>query len=380
MTILVKIQGLILDPGTYEMQIGIAGADEPMITVPSIYTDSVEGLDTNMVVAGLTEMAKERFYGSRALNFRNVLKMHYFFQEKDFISFGQMVKELLEANYWDPQDLDIIIIDSPRITGQFKHGLQTVLFHTLKFPRIAYIPANQCVLSALGKETGVVVDIGHFSTTFDGVFKGFPNLEAQFEMPIGSYHITQRIIDLLFARLQFDVTGPLYWIAEDIKHATAFTSIDPKKELVQVKQGKTDYDQIVELPNGQSFKINWERFNCVEPLFEPELVHVRSENIIEFIDRSIRTWERHQVPELVQNIILVGQGSKITGLVERIEQDLKERFPKTLNVKVLTPPEVKKIFWIGASIIYLKRNGQFEWLTNPESLQNPNKSKGVTNE
>ena len=39
----------------------------------------------------------------------------------------------------------------------------------------------------------LIIDIGHFSTKIECLFKGFPNNESKFEFPIGGYHITQNL-------------------------------------------------------------------------------------------------------------------------------------------------------------------------------------------
>jgi actin-related protein len=355
-------KSLILDLGNYEMQLGIAGDDAPKFTEPTIYADSNDALLPNSVVIGLSDMARERFYGKKAMRFKNILNIHNMFEEKDFASLGNMLRQIFEDNYWDPADYGLIIVNSPRITGQVRQKLENLFFKTLNFPRITYIQSALCVLSALGMDTGMIVDIGHFNTTFEGVFKGFPNPESEFELPIGGYHLTQYLNDLVFSKIQYESTKPLYWVGEDIKRAVAFAVINPKEETQLIKQGKKEYDQSIELPDGTNLTINYERFNCIEPLFEPELAHIRSDNIIDFIERSIRTWDRQQIPELVQKIIICGNGGKISGLVEKVEAILRDHFPKTLSVKVLPITEQKKVFWIGASILYAKKKGQLEWI------------------
>lgn len=361
-----KAQALILDPGTYEILLGIAGEDEPHFIEPTVYVDTNDSILPNSILPVLSEMARERFFGRDALRYKSVLKLHYMLEEHDFASFGLLLKRILEENFLDPHDLNIVVIESPRLTVVTKQKLQNLLFHFLQVPKIAFLSNASCVLTALGKDTGVLVDIGHLGTNVESIFKNFPNPDSRFDIPIGGYHITQRLVELMFSRIQYESTMPLYWIAEDIKRASVYIALDPKQEEEKIILGQANINQQIEFPDGTLITINKERFNCAEPLFEPELAHIRSEGLIEIVDKSIRIWDRSQIPDFLKNIILCGNGAKLPGLTTRIEALLKEKFARTLAVEVVPVQEYKKAAWIGASILYMKRNGQLDWINNPE--------------
>ena len=138
--------------------------------------------------------------------------------------------------------------------------------------------------------------------------------------------------------------------------------------MLSIDGGNTDYNQNVELPDGTMLTINSERFLCIEPLFDPDILHIRSDNLIDLIGKSIRAWDLQKIPELVQKIILCGNGAKIEGLANKIEMLVKQKFAKTLNVKVIPVEEYKKVFWIGASVLSQK-GAQFEWIPNPQSSE-----------
>jgi actin-related protein len=363
---------LIVDMGSYETIIGKAGADTFETVEPTIYADSNNPLLKKSIISSLSEMAQERFYGKAALNFKNVLKITYFMQYGDYESFSNLIKQTLESLYMDPRDSGLILIVPSMTTQLTKQKIQKFMFENLHFPRITFIPDSICVLTALGLKTGVIVDIGHFSTKIECLFKGFPNNESQFEFPIGGYHITQSLLDQLFSNLQFKSVSPLMWICEDIKRAAAFCELNPTETIQLINQGSTEYDQPVQLPNGLEFIINQELFECVEPIFNPERVHIRADGIISYIKKSIRAWERTQVPDFLKSIILCGNGGKIQGLREKIEQLLRKEFPSTLEMNFIALKEHKNLFWLGASILYTKKEGKFDWIENPEGKQGGN--------
>ena len=313
-------------------------------------------------------MARERLYGRWALRFKNVLKLQFLLESQDFVSITAFLKQLLEKNYWDPRDFNLIIIDSQRFTAQFKQKVLNTFFQVLQFPQICFAPSSLCVLSALGQDSGLIVDIGFSSTTVEAVYKNFPNDESKFELPIGGFHLTQRLTDLIFSKFEYENNYSLFWVAEDIKRTSALAVSDANSELLSIDGGNTDYNQNVELPDGTMLTINSERFLCIEPLFDPDILHIRSDNLIDLIGKSIRAWDLQKIPELVQKIILCGNGAKIEGLANKIEMLVKQKFAKTLNVKVIPVEEYKKVFWIGASVLSQK-GAQFEWIPNPQSSE-----------
>ena len=196
-------QTLILDLGSFELQLGIAGEDQPQVTEPMLFTDTSNPIVSSFTLLKLNELARERLYGRWALRFKNVLKLQFLLESQDFVSITAFLKQLLEKNYWDPRDFNLIIIDSQRFTAQFKQKVLNTFFQVLQFPQICFAPSSLCVLSALGQDSGLIVDIGFSSTTVEAVYKNFPNDESKFELPIGGFHLTQRLTDLIFSKFEY---------------------------------------------------------------------------------------------------------------------------------------------------------------------------------
>jgi actin-related protein len=359
---------LLIDLGASELVIGKSNTDTPMWREPAVYADTDEPLISTHIIEGLAGMAKERLFGSEAYHYKNVIRIHHFLADRDYSSFIMFLKRKLESNYMDPRDYALVFILPSYLLPRDLERLKLECFQKLGTPKIAFIPAAMCVLTALGKDTGVIVDIGFQFSSIDSLFKGFPNEEANIQLPLGGSHVTQYLTDLLFARNRYQSGAALEFIAEDVKQMTSFCAQDPSTLINSILQGNKEYDQSIELPDGSTLIVNTARFECCELFFEPERAHLRSLSIIDALEKSIRAWDRHQIADLVANIILCGHGSAIPGLKEKIEYLIRSKFSSNLQINLIAPEQRKDIFWIGGAILYAKKKGNMDWIANPNPM------------
>ncbi len=355
----------IIDLGAYESTFGKAGEDKFESKERMIMVDSDDPLIQSPVLNSLSTMAKERIFGNEALKFKNVLNVRNILKDQNYDAFASLIQEIFESHYLDPRDFGLILIVPQNFPNIYKEKIQDILFSRLHFPKITYLTHGMCALTALGKDTGAVVDIGHYSTRVEGFFKGFPNEECHKELPVGGYHITDRLVELISPKLNYDVSVPLKWLAEEIKQNHVKCELNPGEIIQQIQKGSIDYGQKFEMPDGKILKLGRELFECTEIFFNPSLIHVHSKNIVDLLEESIRSWDRSNVPQLAKNILVCGNGGSIEGLTNKISLMLQERFPKSIEVEFLDLKDRKGIFWIGASVLYMKRKGKMEWIPNP---------------
>ncbi|MHA1766725.1 MAG: hypothetical protein ACTSVK_10780 [Promethearchaeota archaeon] len=355
---------ILIDIGAFESLIGNSNQDTYIFREKTVYADSNNPILKNFNSSYLSEINVKRYYGNAAMRFKNVLNIHHFLREKDFYSYALLIRKKLRELPIKIEETGIILVISNHYSQNDKTNLQNALFKILKTPRIAFLPHSAAILSQLEINTGVIVDIGYYSTRIESIFKGFPNADSQFLFPLGGYHVTKQFLNNIFSRLDYKSDLPLLWESERIKKEALFVVEDPADYSNQIHKGFKNFDYIVELPDGNELVINQERFESPEIFFDPLKAHIRSENLVDLIEKSIRSWERDQVRELCSNIIIVGNGGKISGLNQKIEKMLKNKFAKTVDVKISSIKDQKEIFWKGASKS-IKSQQQLKWIFNP---------------
>ena len=76
------------------------------------------------------------------------------------------------------------------------------------------------------------------------------------------------------------------------------------------------------------------RFQATEGLFNPEIWGLDGQGIHKLILKAIQSCSMDLRREMAKNLYLAGGMSRIPGLVERLEKELKSLLPPSINVKV----------------------------------------------
>jgi actin-related protein len=157
-------------------------------------------------------------------------------------------------------------------------------------------------------------------------------------------------------------------IAKEIKEKLSVCVLDPEGELKRLKDGLTKFKSFIDLPDGSKLEINSERFQLVEPLFDPSKIHIDYIGLPEAIAKLIRTWDRENWVELLPNIVLAGGGSLIPGLEKRLKLEISKFFSERLRdkINVLSATGRDTIGWVGASVLWAKGKLTKGWEYNPK--------------
>ncbi|TFG25891.1 MAG: hypothetical protein EU532_11155 [Promethearchaeota archaeon] len=372
-----QLRPLIIDIGTDKFKLGWAGDDSPSILAPSIYANRGDFIFDSNEIDGLEELfydesAESHLFGEIALNYQNVLNIHEFKKEAQFSilsKFFQYYYQKLNvgAEYQNKQP--IIVITPFFIPDLEKTKLQQIFFNELNFPYILFLSESQAILQTLQKTTGVVVNMGESHTYISSIFHGFTNIMARDIFPVAGKDLTNYLINLIITKKGSGINLYLEkWLAKEIKEKTALCVLNPEVEIESIKQGFTNFDQVINFPDGTSLGINSERFILTEPYFNPKIIRIDYIGLPEVIAKVIKSWDRENWEELIPNIILSGGGSLIPGLKERMKLEIKKQFSDKINEKVniIAAAGREIMSWLGASILYSKNELQDGWIPNPE--------------
>ena len=157
-------------------------------------------------------------------------------------------------------------------------------------------------------------------------------------------------------------------IAKEIKEKLSVCVLNPEEELKHIKDGLTKYKSVIDLPDGSKLEINAERFQLVEPFFDPSKIHIDYIGLPEAIAKIIQTWDREDWSELLPNIVLVGGGSLIPGLENRLKFEISKFFSDRLRdkINVIATTGRDTISWVGASVLWAQGKLTKGWEYNPK--------------
>ncbi len=382
-----QLRPLIIDIGSHNFRLGWAGDDFPDIIAPSVYVDNNDYLFSSDVIDGLEDIfiteknAENYLFGHEALKYSNILKIHFFKKESNFVMFMKYFYhhykqlEITEEHHFKQP----IIILSPFFISELERTkLQDIFFNVFDFPSLLFLPESQGILTTLRKTSGVVINMGEANTSITTFLHGFSNAMARDIYPITGKDLTNYLLNLILTQKGSGKTEYLdKIIAKEIKDKLSLCILNPDEEIKRIKDGLTKYNRNIDLPDGSSLEINTERFMLVEPLFNPSLLHIDYLGLPEAISKVIKFWDRENWEIILPNIIIVGGGSLIPGLEIRLKSEITKQFSERLKdkINVIIVSGRDNISWIGSSVLWAQGKLNKGWIQNPnqettEQVQN----------
>ncbi|GAB4331557.1 MAG: hypothetical protein Kow0069_39170 [Promethearchaeota archaeon] len=356
---------VIVDAGTRTTRVGFAGEDAPRLRWPTVRASPTAPLLRRRVVPALDAILPDAtFTGEDALAYGDVLELDYFWREhRDFSCLEALLRDAWRSLGAEPEASPVVWITPSHLGPDYQERVASFLFSTLGVPRALFPSAALCALFAANRSSGVVVSLGDGHTSVQSIFRGFPGPFSLFESDV-----TGRTLTKFFRRLLPAESAPM---SEDqaarAKERCVACAGDLDRVLREVEAGETGRDQELELPTGERHVVNRERYLVPEAYFQPWLVASSADPLHELVWKSVESWERGNRGELLEAVVLAGGGSKVPGLPDRLERELRARVPGRLGekVRVLAARGREDVEWLGASVLVTKGVPEDKWRKNP---------------
>ena len=320
------------DIGSSSTKAGWGGEDLPTSVFPTT-------IETNY--ARHTEAVEAPLFNAEAAaegTMPNVLMHRGVVQDWDNMEkYWQMVLNDVGVSQTTTEKTPILLIDSPIVSISDRVKWAEILFEGYRAPSLCIGNSASLSIFAAGRTTGVVVDCGAGLTTSVPVFEGLALNHACTSMEFGGMDITFRLQKLLKERSACNLNLPDALILKE-----RLSTVNAIAPLPLGKKGKptsmadvtskavdsNDEDMTtVNLPDGREVKIETRYFSdCVEPLLNNTTtafggLSTQVHESLILCDDSIRK-------ELLNNIIISGGTSMLSGLGNRLTTDLNKLFNK----------------------------------------------------
>eukprot|EP01083_Nonionella_stella_P314195 1130937_1 len=288
-------------------------------------------------------------------------------------------------------------ITNPQINSE---KMTQIAFETFNVPAYFTHPGSVLSLYASGRTTGVVVKSGHSVTCIVPIHEGYPLRDKFKTMNIAGNYITD-YMEYLLAKKGYSNsfrTSAEKEILRDIKEKLLFVAMDYDYELKKATESVANIAQKYELPDGKVVTVDIERFQSIEPLFDPKLVGVDSGGIHQVLHETVMGCDADIHMDLFENIVLAGGNTMFDGIADRLKHemsqmvlikkylvdgylrtyhrekskmfsidviDLMTKYAATIP-SVIAPPERKYSSWIGGSILTSLSTFEEMWITGAE--------------
>jgi len=255
-----------------------------------------------------------------------------------------------------------------------------VMFERYKFKAVSVqIQAVLCLYSQ-GLDTGMVVDSGDGVTHIVPVYQAtvLPHLVRRIN--IAGRHITQYLIKLLTRRgYAFNRTAdfePIRQMKEKLCYVSCNEDLDKKLALQTVTLVKSHT-----LPDGRPVKMNQERYEAPEALFQPSLIGIEAPGIAVEVFNCIQDADIDVRPELYKAIVLSGGTSMFPGLSMRLQKEIKAMYISRIlqgdtsrqmkfPIRVVDLPRRKHMVFAGGAVLAdIMKDNDAWWVTRSQYMQ-----------
>eukprot|EP00276_Gloeochaete_wittrockiana_P016323 CAMPEP_0184351834 /NCGR_PEP_ID=MMETSP1089-20130417/54952_1 /TAXON_ID=38269 ORGANISM="Gloeochaete wittrockiana, Strain SAG46.84" /NCGR_SAMPLE_ID=MMETSP1089 /ASSEMBLY_ACC=CAM_ASM_000445 /LENGTH=367 /DNA_ID=CAMNT_0026685635 /DNA_START=101 /DNA_END=1204 /DNA_ORIENTATION=- len=333
-------KAIVIDNGSGVVKAGIAGEEVPSVVFPSIIGEPF--------VRNPKDPAK--YVGDEVAPLMGYVKVRYPLSHGKIDRWDDMEaiweNTFKQLGKWPEAGRPVLLTEPPLNPLANREKMTEIMFETYKAPGL-YI-AIQAVLAlyASGRTTGMVLDSGDGVTHTVPVYEGFSVQHAIRRLDIAGRDLTEYMQRLLMQRGYSFTTSAEFQLVREIKEKLCFVlpSRDhqpPKKTL------KAKY----ELPSGEDIFLEEERYQCPEPLFNPELIGKEAFGIHDMAYATVMRCDIDLRRDLFANVVLSGGTTIFSGLADRMTNELESLVPPATKVKVTAPPERKFSVWMGGSIL-----------------------------
>jgi len=311
----------------------------------------------------------------------------------------------------DPHEYPLYLAEGPFSSKKQKEELIEIIFETFNSPAM-YMSSNAMLSSfCVGKPTSLIVDCGYNETRITPVIDGYALKKSAVVTNRGGRWIDNMIKQEIESNSNIPIMRPWYEVHEKISkniipsqsyRNMAINDIigDLKQHLCFVPWKAINPDERAdrmsklnippyELPDGNVIPYYDALSTVPERLYiqrskkrprpppsndKPSFLQdvdcsVDEDSLSELVHASLLRSDVDTRRDLLSNIILVGGGSNIDGMSQRLGNDLNDLLPDKMKCKVSTPGttiEKHHATWIGGSILSICGSFQQLWLSNAE--------------
>lgn len=225
--------------------------------------------------------------------------------------------------------------------------------------------------------TGVVVDSGDGVSHVVPVWEGIcpPNLIKR--LNVAGRHITRYLIKLLQVRgYAFNRTADFETVRQ-IKERLCYVGYDLDVEK-RLALETTTLVARYELPDGRIIKMDRERYEASECLFQPHLIDEEQVGVSDMLFNMIQDADMDLRPAFYKHIVLSGGSTMFPGLPSRLEKDMRDLYLKRIlkgdqkaldrfKLGIEDPPRRKHMVFLGGSVLadIMKDRADF-WISKAE--------------
>ena len=260
----------------------------------------------------------------------NKYTAHYPMQKGIIHSSDDMERFLWEVCFnvirTDPSEHPILLTEKTLNPKENRLKTAQIMLECLNVASLYLAKQSELSLFATGKSTGIVLDFGYDTIECVPIYEGYALKDAVTKIDIGGLHVTEDLI--MKQRLISKEHYSFMYLRKysEIMEKMGYVAIDHGAELDKniCKEYTNDAGDF-----GATLKN--EIFECFEILFNGD--GSQTIPVHEMIEKSVSKCDVN-MNDLLQNIVVNGGLSMVPGMVERLDKEISNIFPKKDDVLI----------------------------------------------
>jgi len=367
----------VCDNGTGFVKCGYGGDNFPQYIFPSMIGRPLMRYEEEFKDVEL----KDVMVGDECAKYRHMLETSYPVENgivKDWVG----MKYLYDYTFYErmkiePKNHKILLTEPPLNPRENQAKMLQAMFEVYGFQAAKVNIQAMLVLYAQGLLTGVVVDSGDGVTHVVPVWEGICPPTLIKRLNVAGRHITRQLIKLLQVRGYAFNRSADFETVRLIKEKLCFVGYDLEVEK-RLALETTTLNTTYTLPDGRVIKMNIERYEAPEVLFNPHLIDEEKPGMQHLLFNMIQEADVDLRPSFYQHIVLSGGSTMFPGLPSRLEKEMKELYLEKVlkgdksrlskfKLRIEDPPRRKHMVFLGGSVLadIMKDRPEF-WISQKE--------------
>jgi actin-related protein 2 len=277
----------------------------------------------------------------------------------------------------DPKNERILLTEAALNPQKNREQMCEIFFEKFGFSKLQIGVQALLSLFAEGRMTATLLDSGDGVTHCIPISEGYIQQSHIERMNLAGRHVTSYLTKLLLLRGYAFNSSADFELVREIKEKFCFVSSDIEMDR-KLSRDTTTFVEEYRLPDKSLIKIERERFEASEILFQPHLAGFQFPGVSEVVFNCINNCPIDTRKDLYQNILLSGGTTMFPGFPTRLENDIHNLYKKVIlkgdkstklkfDIEVIDPPRRKYNVFIGAGV-YCNASDQAPdwWITKQD--------------
>lgn len=256
----------------------------------------------------------------------------------DIASMDAIIEYIVESLNVICHNNQVILITPQKFSDKVNVQLLNLLLANDKYQFEAATLMNQNLMSlySYNSSIGVIANLGE-KIDIVPICNGVAFQSGVSNLTYGGSTMSEYLNSYISRGHQNYVNDMEQYFVRFIKEKSCYTALNYKEEFNKYSNESLKYklelnDQINDFKKIEFPQLA--RFNSVEGLFNPEIWGIDGQGIHKLIHKAIQSSSMDLRREMARSIYICGGMSRIPGLQERLEHELKQLLPPTIIVKV----------------------------------------------